>query len=37
MKQMKSSMTQATHGGIIIVARFPPDKPGQVMAAEEQL
>jgi hypothetical protein len=34
---MKSSMTQTTHGGMIIFARFHPDKPGQVMAIEKQL
>jgi len=31
---MKSSMTNTSHSGMIIVARFHPDKPGQVMTVK---
>ena len=33
---MKSSMTKTSHSGMIIIARFHPGKPGQVMTFKKQ-
>jgi predicted transcriptional regulator len=35
-KTMKLSMRKTSHNGMIIVARFHPEKPGQVMTVKNQ-
>jgi hypothetical protein len=34
---MKSSMRKTSYSGMIIIARFHPEKPGQVLTIKKQL